>query len=113
MHVAYPFQRVLVKFIGSHRAAQIALARWREREGTRAAGRVRVAPGSANKSMAYWETDRRTTLTPTLSRQREREFLHNLFRGDDENGLAMVIADYEAKHWPIDPPDPVEVIKHQ
>lgn len=25
--------------------------------------------------------------------------------------LALVIADYEAKHWPIDPPDPVEAIK--
>ena len=27
--------------------------------------------------------------------------------------LALVIADYEAKHWPIDPPDPVEAIKHR
>ena len=25
--------------------------------------------------------------------------------------LALVIADYEAKHWPIDPPDPIEAIK--
>ena len=27
--------------------------------------------------------------------------------------LALVIADYEAKHWPIDPPDPVEAIKYR
>jgi HTH-type transcriptional regulator / antitoxin HigA len=27
--------------------------------------------------------------------------------------LALVIADYEAKHWAIDPPDPVEAIKHR
>ena len=27
--------------------------------------------------------------------------------------LALVIADYETKHWPIDPPDPVEAIKHR
>jgi HTH-type transcriptional regulator/antitoxin HigA len=25
--------------------------------------------------------------------------------------LALVIDDYERKHWPIDPPDPVEAIK--
>ena len=25
--------------------------------------------------------------------------------------LALVIADYEAKHWPITPPDPIEAIK--
>jgi HTH-type transcriptional regulator/antitoxin HigA len=25
--------------------------------------------------------------------------------------LALVIEDYERKHWPIDPPDPVEAIK--
>lgn len=25
--------------------------------------------------------------------------------------LALVIADYEAKHWPIDPPDAIEAIK--
>jgi HTH-type transcriptional regulator/antitoxin HigA len=27
--------------------------------------------------------------------------------------LALVIADYESKHWPIDPPDPVEAIKYR
>ena len=27
--------------------------------------------------------------------------------------LALVIADYEAKHWPIEPPDPVEAIKYR
>jgi HTH-type transcriptional regulator/antitoxin HigA len=25
--------------------------------------------------------------------------------------LALVLADYEAKHWPIDPPDAIEAIK--
>ncbi len=25
--------------------------------------------------------------------------------------LALVIADYEARHWPIDPPDPIDAIK--
>ncbi len=27
--------------------------------------------------------------------------------------LALVIADYESKHWAIDPPDPVEAIKYR
>jgi HTH-type transcriptional regulator/antitoxin HigA len=27
--------------------------------------------------------------------------------------LALVIADYEAKHWPIEAPDPVEAIKYR
>jgi HTH-type transcriptional regulator/antitoxin HigA len=27
--------------------------------------------------------------------------------------LALVIADYEAKHWPIDPPDPIEAIRYR
>ena len=27
--------------------------------------------------------------------------------------IALVIADYEAKHWPIDPPDPVEAIRYR
>lgn len=27
--------------------------------------------------------------------------------------LALVIADYEAKHWAIDPPDPVDAIKYR
>lgn len=27
--------------------------------------------------------------------------------------LALVIEDYEEKHWPIDPPDPVEAIRHR
>lgn len=25
--------------------------------------------------------------------------------------LALVISDYETKHWPIDPPDPIDAIK--
>ena len=27
--------------------------------------------------------------------------------------LALLIEDYEEKHWPIDPPDPVEAIKYR
>jgi len=27
--------------------------------------------------------------------------------------LALVIEDYEKKHWPIDPPDPIEAIRHR
>ncbi len=27
--------------------------------------------------------------------------------------LALVIADYEARHWPIEPPDPVEAIRYR
>lgn len=27
--------------------------------------------------------------------------------------LAMLIEDYEAKHWPVDAPDPVEAIKYR
>ena len=27
--------------------------------------------------------------------------------------LALVIEDYEKKHWPIDPPDPVAAIRHR
>jgi HTH-type transcriptional regulator/antitoxin HigA len=27
--------------------------------------------------------------------------------------LALVIEDYEAKHWPIDPPDPIEAIRYR
>ena len=27
--------------------------------------------------------------------------------------LALVIEDYERKHWPIDPPDPIEAIRYR
>jgi HTH-type transcriptional regulator/antitoxin HigA len=27
--------------------------------------------------------------------------------------LALVIEDYEKKHWPIDPPDPIEAIRYR
>lgn len=30
---------------------------------------------------------------------------------DEFDLLALVIVDYEAKYWPIDPPDPVDAIK--
>ena len=33
--------------------------------------------------------------------------------GDRFDLLALVIEDYEKKHWPIDPPDPVEAIRYR
>jgi HTH-type transcriptional regulator/antitoxin HigA len=27
--------------------------------------------------------------------------------------LALVIEEYEAKHWPVDPPDPIEAIRYR
>lgn len=32
---------------------------------------------------------------------------------DDFDLLALVIADYEQKHWRIDPPDPIDAIRHR
>jgi len=31
--------------------------------------------------------------------------------GDELEVLALIVEDYENKHYPIDPPDPVEAIK--
>lgn len=33
--------------------------------------------------------------------------------GDHLEILAMLIDDYEAKHWPVDAPDPVEAIRYR
>jgi HTH-type transcriptional regulator/antitoxin HigA len=33
--------------------------------------------------------------------------------GDRFDLLALVIEDYERKHWPIDPPDPVDAIRYR
>ena len=33
--------------------------------------------------------------------------------GDHFEILAMLIEDYEAKHWPVDAPDPVEAIRYR
>jgi HTH-type transcriptional regulator/antitoxin HigA len=45
----------------------------------------------------------------------ERYFDHEPRRGtpdaDRFDLLALVIEDYERKHWPIEPPDPVEAIR--
>ncbi|HUC60385.1 MAG TPA: helix-turn-helix domain-containing protein [Alphaproteobacteria bacterium] len=41
----------------------------------------------------------------------EREPEPGTPEGDRFDLLALVIEDYERKHWPIDPPDPVEAIK--
>jgi HTH-type transcriptional regulator/antitoxin HigA len=45
----------------------------------------------------------------------ERYFDNEPKRGTEEADrfdlLALVIGDYENKHWPIDPPDPVEAIR--
>lgn len=34
-------------------------------------------------------------------------------RADDFDMLALVIADYERRHWPIEPPDPVDAIRYR
>ena len=34
-------------------------------------------------------------------------------RADEFDLLALVIADYERRHWPIDPPDPVDAIRYR
>lgn len=47
----------------------------------------------------------------------ERYFAREPKRGtanaDRFDLLALVIEDYEQKHWPIDPPDPVETIRYR
>ena len=47
----------------------------------------------------------------------ERYFEREPKRGTAEANrfdlLALVIEDYEQKHWPIDPPDPVEAIRYR
>jgi HTH-type transcriptional regulator/antitoxin HigA len=32
---------------------------------------------------------------------------------DEFDLLALVIADYERRHWPIDPPDPIDAIRYR
>jgi HTH-type transcriptional regulator/antitoxin HigA len=34
-------------------------------------------------------------------------------RADDFDLLALVITDYERRHWPIDPPDAVDAIRYR
>jgi len=41
----------------------------------------------------------------------EREPRRGTAQADRFDLLALVIEDYEKKHWPIDPPDPVEAIR--
>ena len=66
-----------------NRLCENSLSRWREREGP--AKREGEGGSQFRKEISIsWETERRTTLTPTLSRQREREFSHSLFRGNDD-----------------------------
>ncbi|ASG19755.1 XRE family transcriptional regulator [Nitrospirillum viridazoti CBAmc] len=43
----------------------------------------------------------------------ENEPAPGTVEADDFDLLALVIADYEAKHWPIEVPDPVDAIKFQ
>ncbi len=45
--------------------------------------------------MTYWETEGRTTLTPTLSRQREREFSHGLYIWQFLNHLTVIVIFFE------------------
>jgi HTH-type transcriptional regulator/antitoxin HigA len=46
-----------------------------------------------------------------IERYFEREPKRGTPEADRFDLLALVIEDYENKHWPIDPPDPVEAIR--
>jgi HTH-type transcriptional regulator/antitoxin HigA len=50
-------------------------------------------------------------------REIEKYFTHEPRRGTKEAArfdvLAALIESYESKHWPIDPPDPVEAIRYR
>jgi HTH-type transcriptional regulator / antitoxin HigA len=37
----------------------------------------------------------------------------NTVEGNEAQILALIIEDYENKHYPIDPPDPIEAIKYK
>jgi HTH-type transcriptional regulator/antitoxin HigA len=58
------------------------------------------------------EADYDAALTE-IERYFEREPEIGTAEADRFDLLALVIADYEAKHWAIDPPDPVEAIKYR
>jgi HTH-type transcriptional regulator/antitoxin HigA len=48
-----------------------------------------------------------------IARYFEREPKPGTAEADRFDLLALVIADYEDKHWPIDPPDAVEAIRYR
>lgn len=48
-----------------------------------------------------------------IERYFEKEPEPGTAEADQFDLLAMVIADYEAKHWPIDAPDPIDAIKYR
>lgn len=48
-----------------------------------------------------------------IERYFEKEPKPGTSEADHFDLLALVIEDYERKHWPIDPPDPVEAIRHR
>jgi HTH-type transcriptional regulator/antitoxin HigA len=48
-----------------------------------------------------------------IERYFEKEPKRGTPEADRFDLLALVIEDYEKKHWPIDPPDPVEAIRYR
>jgi HTH-type transcriptional regulator / antitoxin HigA len=48
-----------------------------------------------------------------ITRYFEKEPKRGTPAADRFDLLALVIEDYERKHWPIDPPDPVEAIRYR
>lgn len=48
-----------------------------------------------------------------IERYFEKEPESGTSEADRFDLLALVIEDYEKKHWPIDPPDPVEAIRYR
>lgn len=48
-----------------------------------------------------------------IERYFDREPKPGTAEADRFDLLALVIEDYERKHWPIDPPDPIEAIRYR
>jgi HTH-type transcriptional regulator/antitoxin HigA len=48
-----------------------------------------------------------------IERYFDREPTPGTAEADRFDLLGLVIEDYEKKHWPIDPPDPIEAIRHR
>jgi HTH-type transcriptional regulator/antitoxin HigA len=48
-----------------------------------------------------------------IERYFDREPTPGTAEADRFDLLALVIEDYEKKHWPIDPPDPIEAIRYR
>jgi HTH-type transcriptional regulator/antitoxin HigA len=95
VHVAYPFGRVLVKFIGTHREIRPY------RPGDRSMNRPLRSEADYDEALR------------AIARYFEDEPRPGTPEADAFDLLALLIADYERRHWPIDPPDPVDAIRYR